>query len=297
MALNKEVFQTRTRTAIVYAAVMLTGLLWNEWSFLILFSIVNFGAWYEFRKLVSKMGDGSTEQSVVLSTFLAFLGWGMMLAANAESLDIKGYHISEAGWRLMRISIILVLFELYRTKAYSRKNLMWSLTGLAYISLPLALLINLRSGWIWGQAHESSFLTNALSIFSGKVVCILLVFGIWINDTMAYLVGSLIGKTPLSAWSPKKTWEGTIGGIILSVVLIYFIAQLKWEVNWEIMLVAFVTAIAGTIGDLLESRIKRMAGVKDSGSFLPGHGGFLDRFDSILLAAPAVWLLCYLLYR
>ncbi|MEY4336933.1 MAG: hypothetical protein RLZZ45_1852, partial [Bacteroidota bacterium] len=120
---------------------------------------------------------------------------------------------------------------------------------------------------------------------------------IWINDTMAYVVGSFIGKTPLSSWSPKKTWEGTIGGIVLSVVLIYFLAQLKWEANWEIMLVAFVTAISGTVGDLLESKLKRMAGVKDSGSFLPGHGGFLDRFDSILLAAPAVWAVCYLLYR
>lgn len=297
MALNKEVFQTRTKTAIVYAAVMLTGLLWNEWSFLILFSIVHFGAWIEFRKLVSTMGAGATEQSVVLSTSLAFLGWGMMLAANAESLDIKGYHISNAGWRLMRISIILVLFELYRTKAYNRKNLLWSLAGLAYISLPLAFLINLRSGWIWGQAHDSSVLTNALSGFSGKIVCIIMIFGIWINDTMAYVVGSMIGKTPLSAWSPKKTWEGTIGGIILSVLVIYFIAQLKWEANWEIMLVAFVTAISGTIGDLLESKLKRMAGVKDSGNFLPGHGGFLDRFDSILLAAPAVWVVCYFLYR
>jgi phosphatidate cytidylyltransferase len=297
MALNKEVFQTRTKTAIVYAAVMLTGLLWNEWSFLIVFSIVNFGAWYEFRKLVAGISIGLSQQSILLPVSLSFLGWGVMLAANAESLDIMGYHISDAGWWLIRISIIVFLFELYRTKAYQLKNLLWALTGLVYISLSLALLINLRSGWIWGHAHESSVLTNALSGFSGKVVCLVMVFGIWINDTMAYVVGSFIGKTPLSVWSPKKTWEGTIGGVILSVLFIYIIAQLKWEANWEIMLVAFVTAISGTIGDLLESKLKRMAGVKDSGSFLPGHGGFLDRFDSILLAAPAVWLLCYVLYR
>lgn len=297
MALNKDVFQTRTRTAIVYAAVMLTGLLWNEWSFLILFTIVNFGAWYEFRKLVTSIATGSSKETVTLPVGLSFLGWGMMLAANAESLDIKGYHISEAGWRLIRISIIVVLFEWYRIKGFNLKSLIWAFAGLVYVSLSLALLINLRSGWIWGHAHDSSVLTNALSGFSGKIVCIIMIFGIWINDTMAYVVGSLIGKTPLSSWSPKKTWEGTIGGIILSVLLIYFIAQLKWEANWEIMLVAFVTAISGTIGDLLESKLKRMAGVKDSGSFLPGHGGFLDRFDSILLAAPAVWVLCYLLYR
>ena len=297
MALNKEIFQTRTKTALVYAAVMLTGLLWNEWSFLIVFSIVNFGAWYEFRKLVSGISAESSPTPILLPVSLSFLGWGMMLAANAESLDIMGYHISDAGWRLIRIGIIVFLFELFRTKAYQLKNLMWALTGLIYISLSLALMINLRSGWIWGHAHDSSVLTNALSGFSGKVVCLVLVFGIWINDTMAYVVGSFIGKTPLSTWSPKKTWEGTIGGVILSVLFIYVIAQLKWEANGEIMLVAFVTAVSGTVGDLLESKLKRMAGVKDSGSFLPGHGGFLDRFDSILLAAPAVWLLCYVLYR
>jgi len=297
MALNKEIFQTRTKTALVYAAVMLTGLLWNEWSFLIVFSIVNFGAWYEFRKLVSGISAESSPTPILLPVSLSFLGWGMMLAANAESLDIMGYHISDAGWRLIWISIIVFLFELFRTKAYQLKSLMWTLTGLIYISLSLALMINLRSGWIWGHAHDSSVLTNALSGFSGKVVCLVLVFGIWINDTMAYVVGSFIGKTPLSTWSPKKTWEGTIGGVILSVLFIYVIAQLKWEANGEIMLVAFVTAVSGTVGDLLESKLKRMAGVKDSGSFLPGHGGFLDRFDSILLAAPAVWLLCYVLYR
>jgi len=297
MALNKAVFKTRAKTAIVYSAIMLTGLFWNEWSFFILFSLVHFGAWYEFRKLVSLIDAGSSKQSVVLSTTLAFLGWGMMMAANVESLDISGYHISDGGWRLMRISIILVLFELYRTKAFNRKNLIWSLTGLAYISLPLALLVNLRSGWIWGQAHDSNFLTNTLSGFNGKTICILLVVGIWINDTMAYIVGSLIGKTPLTAWSPKKTWEGTIGGIILSTGLILLIALWQFEPSWALLIIALVNAISGTIGDLVESKLKRIAGVKDSGSFMPGHGGFLDRFDSILLAAPAVWLVCYLLFR
>jgi phosphatidate cytidylyltransferase len=110
-------------------------------------------------------------------------------------------------------------------------------------------------------------------------------------------VGSFIGKTPLSKWSPKKTWEGTVGGIILSMLLMNLIGWFYGTTGYELALVTATAAIAGTFGDLLESRLKRMAGVKDSGSFLPGHGGFLDRFDSIILAAPAVWLLCYLLYR
>ena len=117
----------------------------------------------------------------------------------------------------------------------------------------------------------------------------LIIFSIWINDTMAYIVGSLIGKTPLSKISPKKTWEGTTGGIILSVIVItLFLQPLLY---WKYLLgISLISALAGTFGDLLESKLKRMAGVKDSGSIMPGHGGFLDRFDSLILATPFVWL-------
>ncbi|MFZ1264494.1 MAG: phosphatidate cytidylyltransferase, partial [Chitinophagaceae bacterium] len=119
---------------------------------------------------------------------------------------------------------------------------------------------------------------------------LVIIGSIWINDTMAYIVGSLIGKTPLSKVSPKKTWEGTIGGVILSVLTAGLVA---WGVNFDIALfsvIAALSAISGTFGDLFESKLKRMAGVKDSGSLMPGHGGFLDRFDSLLIATPIVWL-------
>jgi phosphatidate cytidylyltransferase len=124
----------------------------------------------------------------------------------------------------------------------------------------------------------------------------MIIGSIWINDTMAYIVGSLIGKTSLSRISPKKTWEGTIGGIVLAIGVM---GLLGWglrdepavalfpAVDW--MVVAAITSIAGTFGDLLESKLKRMAGLKDSGHILPGHGGFLDRFDSLLIATPFAW--------
>jgi phosphatidate cytidylyltransferase len=111
---------------------------------------------------------------------------------------------------------------------------------------------------------------------------------------MAYIVGSFFGKTPLSIISPKKTLEGTIGGIILCVLIMGF-AGIKISTTQQIssihwFLIAALSAIAGTYGDLFESKFKRMANVKDSGSFMPGHGGFLDRFDSMLFAIPAVWI-------
>jgi phosphatidate cytidylyltransferase len=118
------------------------------------------------------------------------------------------------------------------------------------------------------------------------------IFSIWINDTMAYIVGSLIGKTPFSKISAKKTWEGTIGGALLCVIVISSLGSIFYgdEIStkhWILM--SALAAVFGTLGDLFESKLKRMADLKDSGSIMPGHGGFLDRFDSMLFAAPAVW--------
>jgi phosphatidate cytidylyltransferase len=129
----------------------------------------------------------------------------------------------------------------------------------------------------------------------------MIIGSIWINDTMAYIVGSIIGRTPLSAISPKKTWEGTIGGIILAVGVMGLIGYwLNNESAWALfapgiwMAVAAIASVTGTFGDLLESKLKRMAGIKDSGHIMPGHGGFLDRFDSLLVATPFAF--AYLLW-
>ena len=111
---------------------------------------------------------------------------------------------------------------------------------------------------------------------------------------MAYIVGSLIGKTPFTAISPKKTWEGTIGGALICITMIsllgYYIplAQTIELKDWVI--IATICSIFGTVGDLLESKLKRLSNSKDSGSIMPGHGGFLDRFDSFLVATSFVWL-------
>ncbi len=121
-----------------------------------------------------------------------------------------------------------------------------------------------------------------------------IIFSLWINDTMAYLVGSMIGKTPFSKISPKKTWEGTIGGALLCIVSMALLGPvistgkfISWQ-HW--VHIAAICTVFGTIGDLLESKLKRMADIKDSGTIMPGHGGFLDRFDSLLVATAFVWI-------
>jgi len=168
--------------------------------------------------------------------------------------------------------------------------------GIIYIIIPVLMMIDLG---ITLTFYTKDNLPPWIFSYSALVPCAI-IFSIWINDTMAYLVGSFIGKTPFSSISPKKTWEGTIGGALLCVIVIallgYYIPAAKiirWQ-NW--LCIAAICAVFGTLGDLLESKLKRMADLKDSGSFMPGHGGFLDRFDSLLIATPFVWLYIKLLF-
>ncbi len=239
MALNIQTFKTRALTALLFVVVMLVGLLWNFWSFVLLFAIIHFGCWFEFVKLMKKI--------------------------------------------------------------YGEKYLSYSLLGLIYITMPVLMMIQMRHAGIFYKDGSDFIIADI-----GYIIPCGIIFSIWINDTMAYLVGSFIGKTPLTKISPKKTWEGTIGGIILCVVaigLLYplFVSKYSSDIPFIItehwFIIAALCAIFGTLGDLLESKIKRMADVKDSGSFMPGHGGFLDRFDSLLVAVPAVWLYVYFFIR
>jgi phosphatidate cytidylyltransferase len=225
MAFNIQTFKTRALSAIFFVLIMLVGLLWNFWSFTLLFIVIHFGCWYEFIKMMDKI--------------------------------------------------------------YAKKYLLYFFGGLIYITLPIILLIDLR-------AFGLIFFSEEKKIY-GLLLPLVIIAAMWINDTMAYLVGSIIGKTPFSKISPKKTWEGTIGGAILCILLIGFTVPVITAYNFPVknyhwFIIAGICAFFGTAGDLLESKIKRMAGVKDSGSIIPGHGGFLDRFDSLLVATPFVWL-------
>ena len=165
------------------------------------------------------------------------------------------------------------------------KNVLYFLLGLIYITMPIVMMIDVAHKWHIYTTDNTNYVEFL------KIIPCLIIFSIWINDTMAYLVGSVIGKTPFSKISPKKTWEGTIGGAILCVIVISLIAYFTELIKVKnAAIIAALCAIFGTLGDLFESKLKRMANVKDSGSFMPGHGGFLDRFDSLLFAVPAVWI-------
>lgn len=301
MAFNWKTFQTRTLTAIVFAAVMLTGLLWNQWSFLVLFSIIHFGCWWEYFNLIDKIYK--TKIDIVVKWLFVICGYTLMIILFLKYITYN-FWIGQGDlklnlkWTFWVGLLGLLSVFLFQNKTIPYKAKWMCLAGLAYISVSWALMLNLRNLWIdfEGFTVKKDF---------GYTIPILIIASIWINDTMAYIVGSLIGKTPLSKYSPKKTWEGTIGGIILSVVLVGFLFRQLAENDlvypfvqqktWFI--IPAIASVVGTIGDLFESRLKRMAGVKDSGNIMPGHGGFLDRFDSLLLAIPAVWMFVYLFMK
>lgn len=199
------------------------------------------------------------------------------------------------GWSFLALFFIIMLGCMYEfkkilEKIYGEKYFYYLPLALLYIVMPVFMMIDLG---ISGRIFSDNFSYAALLPCG-------IIFSIWINDTMAYLVGSFIGKTPFSAISPKKTWEGTIGGALLCMIVIallgYYIPVAK-IISWKHWLcIAAICAVFGTMGDLLESKLKRMADLKDSGNFMPGHGGFLDRFDSLLIATPFVWLYIKLLF-
>ena len=288
MPLNQAVFKTRALTALVFVIVMLTGLLWNPWSFLLLFSFIQFGCWIEYQKIMVLIN----EEYAAISTFhrncVMIAGWLLMLFLVNGNILVAGIPLRfYGGWGCLAFLAVFVIGELLQIKTINVRNIGRSALGLLYISVSLALLTHLRT-FFYGAPGGA---------FIDRVPVLMVIGSIWINDTMAYIVGSFIGKTPLTAISPKKTWEGTVGGIILAIGVMAGIGYLFDQnqdlnlfrpIHWAV--VGLIAAISGTCGDLLESKLKRMAGIKDSGHILPGHGGFLDRFDSLLVAAPFCWL-------
>lgn len=288
MAFNWQTFKTRTITAIVFAAVMLTGLLWNQWSFFILFTVIHFGCWLEYQKIIGQIDVEYKTINSFHKYAVMFAGWGFMLFMTDDLFMTGNFNLNEIGWWILLIlPIALPVTEIVLSKQFSFRIIGYSFFGLLYISMSWGLMIDLRAKGIMFEG-------TGFSLDFGWIIPVTLIVAIWVNDTMAYIVGSLIGKTPLSAISPKKTWEGTIGGAVLAIIAVTMIGHFLMDMNYiDVGIIAVIAAVAGTFGDLLESKLKRLAGVKDSGSIMPGHGGFLDRFDSLLLATPFVWLFTY----
>lgn len=306
MPFHWPTFRTRALSAIVFVVIMAAGLFWNHWSFFALFSIIHFGCWMEYQRLVERIDPKYAEVSAVHRYGIMLAGWGFMIWMDAAS-RIGGVGLQDVGFWMMVTGFIVANVETLVNRR--GKLIAHSLMGLLYISLSLGLLIGLYHIDAFMAFRERGHHFVVFEMYGGfRVLPVLVIFTMWVNDTMAYIVGSLIGRTPFSKISPKKTWEGTIGGVLLATLVIGFVFSTDFSVtiatgerqtfyypflkyHWYV--VALISAVFGTMGDLFESKIKRLAGVKDSGQMMPGHGGFLDRFDSLLVATPFVWLYVY----
>ncbi|MFZ4862397.1 phosphatidate cytidylyltransferase [Sphingobacterium sp. Mn56C] len=258
---------TRAITGFFFIAVLIGALLLGEYSFVAFFSFVGIWSMYEFYGIVR---SDQVQPNVVLG----------LSAAVTLSASIGAYFLLDTPLQFIFLTVPFVSFifirSLFQKRALPFHDLAYTFAGVIYACVPFLFFVAL--GFIQG--------TYNFQIPLGFMVIL------WANDTGAYLSGRALGKRKLfERISPNKTWEGFIGGVLFAIAfamgLAYYFDSLP---TWQWATVALLIAVFGTLGDLVESMLKRSLGVKDSGHILPGHGGLLDRFDGLLVAAPLVYV-------
>lgn len=250
-------------TGAIYVTLLLSCVLYSEESFYLLFGFFLLIAVYEFCKLVSISKWIPLLLACVIYSFFYNTRFNPIL----DSI-ITGFTIA------ISLRLIRFLFN-ENAKELSIFSKYYFLFG--YIIFPFVLLTKVPLG---------------VKGYNPKILISIIVL-IWTNDTFAYLVGKNFGKRKLlPSISPKKTIEGFIGGVVFSIISGFLLAKyyIKTEQFYFWIIIALIVSIFSTLGDLIESKFKRIAGVKDSGKIMPGHGGILDRLDSIIFVVPFIYL-------
>ncbi len=269
----------RIITGAIFGAVMLLGIFGGEVTALLLLTVILGGCLYEFYNITLPGTTTGDQWRKYLAIGLGVGIFGFQIFLNS-SMSGGDYLIRQMDpWAANRLILILVLplgliFELFQKSDKPFSNFGHVVAGLAYLVFPFCLLLDFLQPY------------HAMLLFS-------LFLLIWVNDSMAYFTGSKLGKHKLfERISPKKTWEGTFGGLLFTLLFAYALAQYLPEFSVAKWLAFGAAAsIFGTLGDLVESMWKRSYGIKDSGSFMPGHGGFLDRFDAFVFMIPFLWVI------
>lgn len=268
-------FKTRAITGLSFAAVMVGVTLAHPIACLALFALVTFLCLWELSGLIL-VQDSPGAFNPIRRALFALLGM----------LPYTGVVLASAGFgspflvAMIPLLFSLFLFELFAQSAKPFDNIAYIALGIFYIGIPFALL-----------AAMCIALTAADRSGNQFVLSILLM--IWASDTGAYMLGSRIGRTKMfERISPKKTWEGTFSGAILAGgvgVLCQWVFPSVGFLWWQWAIFGAICAVLGVLGDLVESLLKRSLNIKDSGNILPGHGGFLDRFDSFIFVLPFIF--------
>ena len=274
----KKLF-VRTVTGMVYVAVIVLAMTLHPYAYLTLFMLVVGLSLHEFHTLI--WHNNGTEASTLyppknFSRWLEIAGGIYLFAASFFYASGRMSEIIYAPYLLFLIFILIAGLYHKRENPVNR----WAMT--LFLQFYCAGLFSMLNFVMFDPVDKTYHPYYGLLIF---------IF-IWLNDTGAYIVGTAFGKHRLfPRVSPMKSWEGFAGGLVIAWIAALALAGSYPEVSWyHWMAFATMIVVFGTWGDLVESLIKRTYGVKDSGTLLPGHGGILDRFDSMMLATPAIWL-------
>lgn len=265
-------FVKRTLSATVYAALVISSILVHPYYFGVVFLVLSLLSVREFMHLM-RCGVVQTICSLVLAALLFAAYY-----CNGGLTTILS-RVMYGG-----VLMLALILELFLKAENPIHNWGYTLVSQTMIALPFALMTQLYG---MGGVEQGKYILLALFIL------------IWANDSGAYIVGSLLGKRKggnhkmFPRVSPNKSWEGLIGGALFALLGGWVLYAVEWLPNNILFALVFalVISVFGTLGDLMESLMKRTIGVKDSGNIMPGHGGALDRFDSLLLATPAICLL------
>ena len=270
----------RALSGAILAVVVIGATLLSQWSFGALLLVLLVGGMSEFYTLSTRQEQRPQRLIGLVAGVVLFV---LNFAFVSDDIEILGSANAAFTCGLAFVLLVVPLMfvcELYRKEGNPAAGVGVTLAGVLYVALPFSLMCYIPI--VGSQAWNPWVMIAYIAI-------------IWSNDVFAYLVGMSIGRHPLfERLSPKKSWEGFFGGLAGAVVAGIVAARLLDESMWAWAGLALIASVTGVLGDLVESMFKRAAGVKDSGSIIPGHGGWLDRFDALILSAPFVFV--YMLF-
>ncbi len=264
--------KTRAITGFFFVLVMLAAFFFGPYVFLSFFSLLSLLCLFEFYGLIKTTG--------VYPQQILGLVLGLLICITATSFWLNASFTRYFSGLIVLFCVLIFFAELYQKSEKPFHQIAYTFLGLIYTLIPFVFFMAI--GFLH---HDFNF-----HLPLGFILLL------WTNDTFAYLSGRQFGRNKLfEQHSPKKTWEGFIGGIIVAVIIAFIISQYFLQISiFHWIIVSLIISIFGTMSDLVESMLKRSINVKDSGNILPGHGGLLDRFDGLLLAAPLVFIYLYL---
>jgi phosphatidate cytidylyltransferase len=270
--------QIRTIWGILFVVILTGAILFSPYTFALLFLLLSVFILKEFYNLALQAGYSPQIFPGLLTGGIIFI---------LSFLVANGAVPTKSLYLFLTILFFFPVYELYRKSDTPIVNIAVTVFGILYVTVPLSILNFIVYNSIPGNSAYDYSLLISLFVF------------IWAGDSGAYLIGVRFGRHRLfERISPKKSWEGFVGGIITSILAAWILSVVFPQFSLSFMaVIAVVTVVAGTLGDLVESMIKRSVGVKDSGQFMPGHGGLLDRFDSLLLASPVIYFVLQFLPR